>query len=132
MDTELGKVLTYFDFISTFTRLMATKSGRLLTLGRKFSTQTLKSSPTSCFSSFSLSRQCFWMDCRNFCLGTFYNSLPRKRMTKIGLISLETLKYVSVKIFLNLLFETRVAHNMSYALQTIKKVEVSRHIYCNG
>ena len=49
-------------------------------------------------------------------------------MTKIGLISLETLKYVSVKIFLNLLFETRVTHNMSYALQTIKKVEVSRHI----
>ena len=37
--------------IITFTRLMATKLGRALTLGRRFSTQMqmLKSSPTSCF-----------------------------------------------------------------------------------
>ena len=36
-------------YISTFTRSIANKLGRLLTLGRIFITQTLKSSPTSCF-----------------------------------------------------------------------------------
>ena len=35
-------------YISTFVRFIANKLGRLLTLGRIFSTQTLKSSPTSC------------------------------------------------------------------------------------
>ena len=36
-------------YISIFTRFMATKLGRVLTSGRRFSTQTIKSSPTSCF-----------------------------------------------------------------------------------
>ena len=63
MDTKLGKVMTYCErlpplkpydplkkiYMSTFTRLMATKLGKALTLGRRFSTQTPKSSPTSCF-----------------------------------------------------------------------------------
>ena len=37
--------------ISTFTRLMTTKLGMVLNLGKRFSTQTLKSSPTSCLES---------------------------------------------------------------------------------
>ena len=37
-------------YISTFTRFIAKKLGRLLTLGRILSTQTLKSSPMSCFT----------------------------------------------------------------------------------
>ena len=73
METELGMVLTYRErlsllkphnplirwpvwghdtiwviYIFTFTRLKATKRGRVLTSGRRFSTQTLRSSPTSC------------------------------------------------------------------------------------
>ena len=36
-------------YICTFTRHMATKLGRMLTSKRRFSTQTQKSSPTSCF-----------------------------------------------------------------------------------
>ena len=35
-----------------FTRFIANKIGRLLTLERIFSTQTLKSSPTSCMINF--------------------------------------------------------------------------------
>ena len=74
MDTKLGKVMTYQweaaifkptwpfyymkdvrtcdnskKFVSTIKRPMVSKSGRLLTYRRRFSTQTLKSSPTSCF-----------------------------------------------------------------------------------
>ena len=37
-------------YISTITWLMISKSGRLLTYGRRLSTQTLKSTSTSCFS----------------------------------------------------------------------------------
>ena len=73
MDTKLGQVLTYNDrllplkphdplitwlarshviiskiYISTFTKLMASKLGRVLTLGR-LSIQTLSSSPTSSY-----------------------------------------------------------------------------------
>ena len=36
-------------YISTFVRFIANKLGRLLALGKIFSTQTLKLSPTSCF-----------------------------------------------------------------------------------
>ena len=74
MDTKLGKVLTCREklpplkpqdllimwqqwgqamiwkfSISTFTKLMANKLGRMLTLGKRFSTQVLKSSPTALF-----------------------------------------------------------------------------------
>ena len=69
-NTALGKVLTLQEapkhdplvkwttwdhvtiwkiYISTFTRFIANKLGRVLTLGRIFSTQTLESTPTSCF-----------------------------------------------------------------------------------
>ena len=58
--TTLGKVLTWYNrfpnmtlwstiYISTFTRFIANKLDLLLTLGRIFSTQTLKSSSASCF-----------------------------------------------------------------------------------
>ena len=39
-------------YISTITRLMVSKPGRVLTYGRRFSTQTLNSSPTSCYLYF--------------------------------------------------------------------------------
>ena len=39
---------------TTMKRLMASKPSRVLTYGRRFSTQTLKSSPTSCFFSSAL------------------------------------------------------------------------------
>ena len=40
---------------SIFARLMATKPGRVLTYGRRFSMQTLRSSPTSCSLSYQFS-----------------------------------------------------------------------------
>ena len=73
MDTKLGKVLNDSErlsslklhyplipwptwscdnfkksYISTITRCMGSKSGKVLTYGRKFRTQTLKSSPNPC------------------------------------------------------------------------------------
>ena len=44
-----GHVTAWKIFISIFVRFIANKFGRLLTLGRIFITQTLKSSPTSWF-----------------------------------------------------------------------------------
>ena len=53
-------------------------------------------------------------------LGTFYNSLPRKCVTKIRLILLDTLKTeFPQRLFLKLLFGTRVAHDIPCALQEI-------------
>ena len=43
-----GHVTVWIIYICIFMRFIANKHGRLLTLGRKFSTQTLKSSSTSC------------------------------------------------------------------------------------
>ena len=37
------------NFYFTVTRLMVSKHGRMLTYGRRFTTQALQSSPTSCF-----------------------------------------------------------------------------------
>ena len=45
---EWCHVTTWKIYFFTFTRLMATKLGKVLTSRRRFSTQTLKSSPTSC------------------------------------------------------------------------------------
>ena len=78
-NTKLGKVLTYNDrlsflkpheflitwpisghliiwknYIYAITKLMVNKIGRVLTYGRKFTTHTLKLSPTSCFKIFNL------------------------------------------------------------------------------
>ena len=44
--------------ISTFTRFTTTKFGRVLTTEKRFSTQMLKSSPTSCFKCFSKISRC--------------------------------------------------------------------------
>ena len=46
---------------------------------------------------------------------------------KIGLISLDRLKKFPKELFLKLLFETRVAHDIRCALEKII-MEVSRHI----
>ena len=43
-----GYVTIWKIYISAVTRLMANKSGKVLTYGRRFSTETLQSSPTSC------------------------------------------------------------------------------------
>ena len=45
----LDHVAVWKIYISTFTTLMAAKLGKVLTTGRSFSMQMLKSSPTSCF-----------------------------------------------------------------------------------
>ena len=50
VDLILDSIWNYWKiYIFTFTRFIANKLGGLLTLGRIFSTQTLKSSPTSCY-----------------------------------------------------------------------------------
>ena len=61
-------------------------------------------------------------------LGAFYHSLPRKRVTKIGLISLGAIKTFPQKLLFKLLFERRVAHAMPCALQKIIMAEVSGHM----
>ena len=50
-------------YISIFMRFIAKKLVRLLTLGRVSSTQTLKSSPSSCFFTFFPPCHFFWTDC---------------------------------------------------------------------
>ena len=47
----LGHVTVWKIFMSTFTRLFATKLGKILTWGKRFNAQTLKSSRTSCYIS---------------------------------------------------------------------------------
>ena len=59
-------------------------------------------------------------------LGTFYHSLTSKCVTKIGLISLFTLR--TQELFLKLLFEVRVAHDIPCASQKIIMAEVGGHI----
>ena len=49
-----GHVTVWKIYISIFMRFISNKLGRLLTLGKIFSTQTLKSSPSSCYKL----RQC--------------------------------------------------------------------------
>ena len=51
--------------ISTFTIFMTIKLGRVMTSRRKFSTQALKSSSTSCLFYISPPCQCFWTDRRS-------------------------------------------------------------------
>ena len=53
------------------------------------------------------------------------------RVTNIKLTSLDTLKNVSAKVFLKLLFETRVVHDMRYTLKiTIAEVSgIQSRIY---
>ena len=72
-------------FVSTFTRLKASKPGRVLTYGRKFSTQTLKSSPTP-FSSLFLD----WL-AKFFKVVSANCSCWQICVTKIGNLSLDTL-----------------------------------------
>ena len=58
-----GHVATFKIYISIFMRFIANKLGSLLTLGRIFRTQTLKSSPISCFKVFILNlyRESFYI-----------------------------------------------------------------------
>ena len=55
-----GQVAVWKFYISTFTRLVVTKLGRVLRLGNRFSIQTPKLSPTSCFSSLFYLVAVFW------------------------------------------------------------------------
>ena len=52
-----GHVFVWNIYISIFMKFVANKLGRLLTLGRIFIVETLKSSPTSCY----LLQQCIIM-----------------------------------------------------------------------
>ena len=50
---------------------------------------------------------------------TFYDLLPRKFLTEIGLISLDILKIVPWRLFLKLLFLTGLAHDIRFFTVTI-------------
>ena len=65
------------------------------------------------FSFFFFLLQLFGRTAKSF-LGMFYESLPSKRVTKIRLISLDTLKKVTVKIVSKVLFETHVANDFFF------------------
>ena len=85
-----SRVAIWKIYLSTFTVLMATKLGRVMTSGRSFNTQTLKLLPTSCcflFLFFFLMAVFGWT--AKIVLGTFYYSLPRNHVTKTGFISLD-------------------------------------------
>ena len=76
---------------------MVGKPGRVITYERTFNMQALKSSLSSCFFFSLFPSHRFFLDrLPKVFLTTFHDLLPRKHVSKNGLISLETLKEASV------------------------------------
>ena len=57
---------------------------------------------------------------------TFHDLLPKKLITKIGLIVLDKLKKVCVLMFLKMLFATCLTHVMSCALFTVISIHTRK------
>ena len=117
-----GYVTVWNFYISIFVRFTANKLGRLLTLGRIFIMQTLKSSPSSC--SFSSSWQDFgWTE--KFFLHMFYLLLL---LTLVNRYSLDTPANSFVKVPFIIISGASNSPNkckeLNMALKTVEQARV--------
>ena len=106
--SHVGRVTNLKNHISVFARIITTKLGRMLTSGRMFRMQTLKSSPTCCFFLFFL-----LVSVSGWTYGSFFSIFDGL------LLKFRVIKY-SIDLKLSLW-----EHYMSCALEKVIIVEVN-------